>query len=93
MFNDLDDVFDDVLKGVGYVTGTGDYRYNPIDGNDFAKALVDAVGSPEYYKQEIELGGPDIFTQKQVVELAFKGNLPSISENSKNSEFSLNFPI
>ncbi|TGK05072.1 SDR family oxidoreductase [Leptospira semungkisensis] len=56
-------------KGIGIVIGDGKARINPIHEKDVAKAVVDALGSEE---EEINIGGPDIFTRDQITELALK---------------------
>jgi uncharacterized protein YbjT (DUF2867 family) len=48
--------------------GSGEYRVNPIHGQDLAKVCVDALLSLE---KEIEVGGPETFTHRQIAELAF----------------------
>jgi len=55
-------------KGRGLVIGKGDCRTNPIHESDVARACVDALDSDE---EEIPLGGPETFTRKETVEMAF----------------------
>lgn len=55
-------------KGRGLVIGSGDCRTNPIHEADVACVCVDALEKDE---DELNAGGPDIFTRKETVELAF----------------------
>jgi uncharacterized protein YbjT (DUF2867 family) len=55
-------------KGRGMLIGSGECRTNPVHEADVARACVDALESDE---AEIVLGGPEIFTRKETVELAF----------------------
>lgn len=55
-------------KGRGVVIGTGNCRTNPIHEADVAAACVDALSKEE---GEVAVGGPEVFTRKETVELAF----------------------
>lgn len=55
-------------KGRGLIIGRGNCRTNPVHENDVALACVDAL---ENDSQEVQIGGPEIFTRKETVELAF----------------------
>lgn len=55
-------------KGRGMLIGSGECRTNPVHEADVARACVDAL---ENDKAEIAVGGPEIFTRKETVELAF----------------------
>jgi uncharacterized protein YbjT (DUF2867 family) len=55
-------------KGRGVVIGSGACRTNPIHEADVAVACVDALSKDAL---EIAVGGPEIFTRKETVELAF----------------------
>lgn len=61
----------------GMVIGTGEYKTNPIHEADVAEACVQALTKPDI---EINLGGPEIFTRLQIVELAYRvsGKTPKI---------------
>lgn len=65
-------------SGRVYLIGNEDNRLNPIHGADLAKVCVDADGS---LIDEIPTGGPSIFTQRGIAELAFTslGKSPKIS--------------
>jgi len=49
--------------------GDGYNRQNPIHGADLAKVCADAVDSSE---KEIEVGGPEVFTYREMVDLAIE---------------------
>lgn len=55
-------------KGRGLVIGSGDCRTNPIHEADVAAACVEAL---EKVDDELIVGGPDVFTRRETVELAF----------------------
>ena len=58
-FSDMLEYLQMARKGRGYVFGWGEKRINPIHGKDLAEVCVKAaVGDHE----EIQVGGPDIFT-------------------------------
>jgi uncharacterized protein YbjT (DUF2867 family) len=68
-------------KGRGLLLGSGDCRTNPIHESDVARACVDAL---ERYHGEVVIGGPDLFTRREITELAFaalhrKSSVMSIS--------------
>lgn len=66
-FSDMLEILKMAQNGHGYIFGSGEYKLNPIHGADLAEACVDSV---DLNVQEIEIGGPDIFTHKQVFEVA-----------------------
>ena len=51
-------------KGKGYVFGSGEYRINPIHGEDLAEVCVNAATGDE---KEINVGGPDILTHNEIL--------------------------
>ena len=67
-FSDMLEFLEMAKKGRGYVFGSGEYRLNPIHGRDLAQVCVKAVLGE---KREIEVGGPDIMTHKEILSLAF----------------------
>ncbi len=67
-FPDMLDFLQMARKGKVYLFGNGEYRINPIHGQDLAEVCVAALTKPE---KVIEIGGPDTFTHKQITELAF----------------------
>jgi uncharacterized protein YbjT (DUF2867 family) len=56
-------------RGAGMVIGSGADRTNPIHEADVAEICVAALDSSE---QGIDCGGPEIFTRRDIVELAFR---------------------
>ena len=54
-------------KGRVYLFGTGRNRTNPIHGADLAVACVDAM---EGDSRDIEVGGPRIYSWREIAELA-----------------------
>lgn len=69
-------------KGRGMVIGDGNSKTNPIHEQDVAQACADAIRRME---QQVAVGGPEIFTRKEIVELAFStaGRTPSIFSISR----------
>ena len=68
-FSDMGVLYDMASRGRSYLVGQGNNRMNPIHGRDLAEACVDAAEDEEL---EIEVGGPDIMTQREAAELAFE---------------------
>ncbi len=68
-FSDMADFLNMAKKGKIYLFGDGNYKLNPIHGADLAKICVDKM---EIDEKEVEVGGPDIFTQNEIAELALK---------------------
>ena len=65
-------------KGRGLVIGDGERRTNPIHEADVAAACVEAVTRET---AEMIVGGPEVFTRRETVELAFAalGRKPSLT--------------
>jgi uncharacterized protein YbjT (DUF2867 family) len=68
-FSDMREFLDMAQKGKAYLFGKGDCKINPVDGQDLAKVCVNAVETEEH---EINAGGPEIFTYRQIATTAFK---------------------
>lgn len=68
-FSDMKEFFDMAVRGTVWLFGNGKYQINPIHGADLAKAIVAAINTPT---QEIRLGGPMIYTHRQIAEIAFR---------------------
>jgi uncharacterized protein YbjT (DUF2867 family) len=68
-FSDITDFLLMARKGVGFTIGSGESRVNPIHGADLAdfivECLVRSAGS-------WDVGGPDVFTYRELEELAFR---------------------
>jgi len=56
-------------QGRGYVFGSGEYRINPIHGEDLAEVCVNAADGEE---KEINVGGPDVLTHNEILAIAFE---------------------
>lgn len=67
-FSDMAGFYDMAKAGRIWLFGDGSKRLNPIDGADLAAAIGDAVQSGA---DTLDIGGPDILTQREVAELAF----------------------
>ena len=78
-FSDMLEYLQMAKKGRGYVFGSGQNRINPIHGKDLAAVCVKAA---ESHQKEIHVGGPDIFTHKDILTMAFEvlGKKPKISK-------------
>ncbi|MBB6461986.1 SDR family oxidoreductase [Flammeovirga kamogawensis] len=66
-FSDMKDFLAMAKNGKVYLFGKGNFKLNPIHGEDLAKLSVDKIGGLE---NEISIGGPDIFTQNELAKLA-----------------------
>ncbi|HEU4564016.1 MAG TPA: SDR family oxidoreductase [Gemmatimonadaceae bacterium] len=76
-FSMFADILHMAARGHGVVIGDGSAHTNPIDERDVAPICVDAVDAHE---REIPVGGPQVYTRRQIVELAFEavGRAPRI---------------
>ncbi len=79
-FSDASEFLRMALSGRVYLIGEGDKKINPIHGEDLAKVCVDAAESGEG-RREVPVGGPDVFTYREMAELAFSvaGREPKIT--------------
>ena len=68
-FSDMETFFYMAKKGRVYLFGPGNNRMNPIHGADLAKICVDAA---EGKALEIDVGGPEILTYREIAGLAFE---------------------
>ncbi len=77
-FSDLGEFFQMANSGRAYLIGNGEKRLNPIHGADLAKVCVDAVARND---SEIPVGGPVIYSQREIAKLAFStlGKSPKIT--------------
>ncbi|WP_417310816.1 SDR family oxidoreductase [Devosia sp.] len=67
-FSDMGDFFAMAKSGRVWQFGDGHLRLNPIHGADLAEATVAAT---EAGRDWLDIGGPDILSQRQIGELAF----------------------
>ena len=70
-YSDLAGLLRMAERGVVFLIGDGRYRLNPIHGADLAEVCVRAA-APDYRETEAEAGGPEIFTHRELAELAFR---------------------
>ena len=68
-FSDMEEFLSMARAGRVYLFGDGSNRINPIHGADLAEVCVDAL---ESRKQRIDVGGPEVFTYREIAELAFE---------------------
>ena len=68
-FSDMGELYNMARKGRIYLIGSGANRINPIHGADLAVTCVDAL---EGKKKEIDVGGPQVLTYREVAKLAFE---------------------
>lgn len=81
-FSDMAQFLNMARNGVMFSLGDGDRRSNPIHGADLAKVCVDAA---EGSATEINVGGPEILTYREVAEMA--------ADVVKKQPFSISVPI
>jgi len=67
-FSDMTEFLKMAKKGKAELFGDGNYRMNPIHGADLAEVCVNAINTKE---KTIEVGGPEVLTHNEMVELAF----------------------
>lgn len=68
-FNDMADFFRMAVSGTAWIIGDERARMNPIHGADLADVIARAVNGAA--NEEIDVGGPDALTQREMAELAF----------------------
>lgn len=67
-FSDMGEFYKMAEKGRVFLFGNGEYKMNPIHGNDLAEICVNAIQKED---KEISIGGPQILTYNQVAKIAF----------------------
>ncbi|MEO0331044.1 MAG: SDR family oxidoreductase [Bacteroidota bacterium] len=68
-FSDMQDFLDMARSGRVYLFGNGEFKLNPIHGEDLAEVCLQAI---ETNQPEISVGGPDILTQNEIGAMALK---------------------
>jgi uncharacterized protein YbjT (DUF2867 family) len=68
-FSDMTELLTMAEKGTVYLFGNGEFKGNPIHGADLAEFMVQKLDSNE---TELDIGGPDVLTQNQIAQCAFK---------------------
>lgn len=76
-FSDMAEFYNMGKKGRVYLFDKGEFKTNPIHGQDLAAVCVDVI---ERAKKEIQVGGPEILTHKEIAKTAFAvlGTRPKI---------------
>ena len=67
-FSDMEEFFNMARRGRVWLIGPGTNRVNPVHGADLAVVCADAA---EDGRAEIDVGGPEILTWREVADLAF----------------------
>jgi uncharacterized protein YbjT (DUF2867 family) len=67
-FSDMEEFLSMARSGRVYLFGDGSSRINPIHGADLADVCVAALESEE---RQLDVGGPEEFTYREIAELAF----------------------
>lgn len=67
-FSDMEEFLSMARSGRVYLFGDGSNRINPIHGADLADVCANALESAE---SQIDVGGPEEFSYRQIAELAF----------------------
>ena len=77
-FSDMGRFFSMAQSGHIFMIGEGEKKINPIHGADLAKVCVDAIDGE---CREIPVGGPDIYSFRETMEMAFNacGKTPWIT--------------
>ncbi|NTU52867.1 MAG: SDR family oxidoreductase [Chlorobiaceae bacterium] len=81
-FSDMAQFLNMARNGFMFSLGEGDKRSNPIHGADLAKICVDAAEGPA---NEINAGGPEILTYREVADMA--------ANVVNKSPFTINLPV
>ncbi len=68
-FNDMKEFLMMAKSGKVFLLGDGNYKLNPVSGRDLAEFCVNSI---ENNLHEVEVGGPVIYTQNELAEIAFK---------------------
>ena len=70
-FKDIITIFKKMAaKGKVIILGTGDIKTNPLHPHDFANCIAENLGRSN---EIIEIGGPEVYTYKELGLLAFEG--------------------
>lgn len=68
-FSDITEFYRMARRGRIYLSGRGDNRVNPIHGADLAVTCADALDGE---RREIDVGGPEVLTYREIAQLAFR---------------------
>ena len=67
-FSDMEELLAMARSGRVYLFGDGSNRINPVHGADLAEVCASALVRSE---SQIDVGGPEVFTYREIAELAF----------------------
>ena len=68
-FSDMEEFLKMARSGRVFLFGDGSNRINPIHGADLAEFCV---GAMDCQQQQLSVGGPEVFTYREIAELAFE---------------------
>jgi uncharacterized protein YbjT (DUF2867 family) len=68
-YSDMGEFLEMAKRGRVFLIGRGANRVNPIHGADLAQVCVDAVDGT---RREIDVGGPEVLSYREIAELAFR---------------------
>ena len=68
-FSDMKDFLEMAKSGRVYLFGSGHQKFNPIHGDDLARAIVATLDDGN---KELTIGGPDVLSLNEISELALK---------------------
>lgn len=74
-FSDMEDFLKMAATGRVYLFGDGNHKLNPVHGEDLGEVCVNAI---ESNVKEINAGGPELFSQNEIAELALKAHSKKI---------------
>lgn len=70
-FNDMAGIFHMAVAGKFMLIGKGEIKFNPIHGADLAHELVASINDKNRWDTGFDIGGPNVYSLKEVGELAF----------------------
>lgn len=70
-FNDMEEIFAMARRGRVWLLGDGEQAFNPVHGADLADVIADAARRGRDAPTDVDAGGPDDLTLREVGELAF----------------------
>ncbi|WP_111307325.1 SDR family oxidoreductase [Confluentibacter sediminis] len=68
-FSDMKDFLQMAKSGRVYLFGSGNQKFNPIHGEDLARAIIDSLDDNN---KELTIGGPDVLSLNDISKLALK---------------------
>ena len=68
-FSDMTEILEMAKKGSVYLFSKGNFKMNPIHGEDLAEICVNSIESS---KKEVQVGGPETITHNDIAHTAFR---------------------